>query len=97
MDAKALLPDVKNYLDITWEDDGTDNKLIGILERGKQYLLNIAGYVLTFEEGTKERELLFDYTRYVRSNALDEFQVNYRHELIALRLLGENNDEDEHI
>lgn len=34
----ALLDDVKNYLDITWDDELTNTKLSGIIERGKNFL-----------------------------------------------------------
>ena len=35
---EGLLNDVKNYLDISWEDDNTDSKVTGIIERGMKYL-----------------------------------------------------------
>jgi len=36
----ALMDDVKNYLDITWEmSAGEKEKLSGIIERGKSILL----------------------------------------------------------
>ena len=31
----SLLEELKNYLDITWEDEGTDKKLGGILNRAQ--------------------------------------------------------------
>lgn len=82
----GLLEDVKNYLDITWEDPEGDKKLSGIIARGMQYLNKVAGAELDYMEEDKPRELLFDYCRYVRSNALDEFQTNYLHELLSLQI-----------
>jgi hypothetical protein len=82
----GLLEDVKNYLDITWDDPEGDEKLSGIIARGMQYLNKVAGAELDYMEEDKPRELLFDYCRYVRSNALDEFQINYQHELLALQI-----------
>ena len=38
-----LIDEVKNYLDITYNDEETDRKLSGIVERGKTYLDSIAG------------------------------------------------------
>lgn len=84
-----LLKAVKNYLDITWEDNASDEKLIGIIDRGKKYLNNVAGYELDYSVEDKPRELLFDYCRYVRSNALNEFQTNYLHELLSLQMSQE--------
>lgn len=81
-----LLKDVKNYLNITWEDELEDEKLGGIIARGKKYIDRIAGSEQDYEIEDKPRELLFDYCRYVRSNALEEFSKNYLHELIALQV-----------
>ena len=39
----TLLSDVRNYLDITFEDEETDRKLSGIIERGVDYLDKMAG------------------------------------------------------
>lgn len=85
----ALLDEVKNYLDITWQDSQTDLKLKGIIERGKKYLNRVAGKELDFDAEDKPKELLFDYCRYVRSNALEVFSQNYLHELIALQIDSE--------
>ncbi len=81
-----LLPALRNYLDITWEDAPGDEKLLGIPSRGMDYLNRIAGEELDYGEESQPRALLFDYVRYVRSGALDEFQKNYLHELLALQI-----------
>ncbi len=83
---EGLLEDVKNYLDITWKDCAGDEKLSGIISRGMKYINSVAGAELDYMEEDKPRELLFDYCRYTRSNALDEFQLNYQHELLALQI-----------
>lgn len=85
----GLLADVKNYLDVTWEDDAGDKKLSGIISRGIKYLNKVAGAELDYSVEDKSRELLFDYCRYARSNALDEFQTNYLHELLSLQISEE--------
>lgn len=81
----ALLEAVRNYLDISWTDSAGDEKISGIISRGMKYIDGIAGAAQDYSLEDKPRELLFDYCRYVRSNALDEFQSNYLHELIALQ------------
>jgi tRNA G37 N-methylase TrmD len=95
----GLLEAVRNYLDITWVDNAGDVKLTGIIERGMRYLNNVAGEELDYSEEDKPRELLLDYCRYVRSNALNEFQDHYLPELLSLqnqkevaRYLAENSD-----
>lgn len=82
----GLLAAVKNYLDITWDDPDGDTKLSGIIARGMRYLDKAAGAELDYTIEDKPRELLMDYCRYVRSNALDEFQRNYLHELLSLQI-----------
>jgi len=83
--AKELLSDVRNYLDITWTDPEGDKKLIGIISRGMEYLQRFTSRPLTFLGETSERALLFDYCRYVRAGALDEFAKNYATELLTFR------------
>ncbi len=85
----GLLNAAKNYLDLTWEDADTDTKLTGILERGIAYLNRIAGVEQDYTVEGDAKALLFDYARYVRSNALDEFLTNYLPELLALQMYAE--------
>lgn len=84
-----LLKAARNYLDITWEDQTLDEKLSGIIRRGKGYLDRIAGETLDYAEGTKGRELLFEYVRYARANALQDFGGDFSSELNALHADGE--------
>lgn len=91
---EKLLGEVRNYLDITWEDAATDQKLTGIIQRGISYLQDVAGAVLDFEVEAMPRSLLFDYCRYARSNALEMFSQNYRGELIMLRIARGVQDVD---
>lgn len=81
----GLLEDVKNYLDITWDDEGTDRKLAGIIAGGIRYLDRLAGEALDYTAPEDGRTLLFDYVRYVRDGALDVFEGNYRHLLLAMQ------------
>jgi hypothetical protein len=87
-----LLIAVRNYLDITWIDANGDTKLSGIISRGMKYLDSVAGANLDYTAEDKPRELLLDYCRYVRSNALDEFQTNYLPELLTLQISQEVKD-----
>ncbi len=81
----GVLAAVKNYLDITWTDDAGDTKLSGIIARGMTYIDGVAGSAMDYTIEGKPLELLLDYVRYARSNALDEFQGNYLHELLSLQ------------
>lgn len=88
----ALLDDVKNYLDITWDDADTDTKLTGIIARGKDYIDRVAGASLDYETEGQPKALLYDYCRYARSNALEVFQENYLSELLSLQMYQEVED-----
>lgn len=85
----GLLEAVRSYLDITWVDAAGDEKLSGIIARGIKYIDGIAGAEMDYTIEDKPRELLFEYCLYARSNALDEFQKNYLHELNSLQLTQE--------
>ena len=58
-DAKTeqLLYDVKNYLDITWDDPMGEEKLIGMVKRGMNAIQGKIGECDFYEE-TQERALL---------------------------------------
>lgn len=83
---EGLLEDIKTYLDITWADEPTDKKLTGIIERGIKYIDRIVGTTMNYSAEDKPKELLLDYCRYARSNALEMFQKNYLHELLSLQI-----------
>lgn len=82
----ALIRAARNYLDITWDDPAGDEKLAGILSRGMEYLDGKAGKDQDYDQETNARALLFDYCRYARANALEEFDANFIHDITALRL-----------
>ena len=79
-----MLEELKNYLDITWNDPATDSKVQGILERAKCIINGYAGASLDFKD-LSDKQLLFDCCRYIRSNAFEEFKQNFSAELIMLR------------
>lgn len=82
-----LLKDIKDYLNITWEDERTDKNITGMIKRGMTYLQKVAGVSsLDFTEGDSPRTLLFDYVRYANSQALEMFEVNFQSELLSLNL-----------
>ena len=86
--AVSLIETLKTYLDITWNDPHTNAKLEGILARAQAKLREYAGCTaeeLTFEDGTEEQQLLLDLCRYIYNNASEDFEENYRADLIMLR------------
>lgn len=84
----ALIDDVKTYLDITWTDQHTDAKLTGIISRAQNKLAGYAGCSvsdLDLATESVEKQLFLDLCRYVYNNASEDFENNYKHELIMLR------------
>lgn len=84
--ATALLGDVKDYLNITWQDDKTDSRITGYINRGMKRLQDIAGASLDFTAEDLPRLLLFDYCRYANSQALEVFEKNFESDLLELNL-----------
>lgn len=90
--AVDLLSDVRNYLDITFEDEGTDTKLTGIISRGMNYIDAVASVAQDYKSEGAARALLLDYCRYARNNMLEYFEQNFTPELITLRMGVQVND-----
>ena len=65
-----MLVKLKDYLKITWDNE--DESLNGLIERGKNYLNNIAGRSLDYDEHSIEEGLLLDYCRYGYNHSLQE-------------------------
>lgn len=83
----ALFDDALDYLQITWEDPQLQRKLELGLQRGESLLNEYAGCELDFETPDTPQALLFDYLRYVRSDATEVFEHNFGQDLIRLRAL----------
>lgn len=82
-----VFDDVKLMLDIDEYDNSNDKKLNIIIEDGKQHLRSFNPFLTDedFEKATRARFLLKAYCRYDFSNATEEFDNNYREEILALR------------
>ena len=81
----ALLADVKNYLNITWEDLATDERIRGLIASATADLDDYAGEELDYLSDGLPRTLMMDHVRYARDEALDVFENNYRTQLVRLR------------
>ncbi len=87
--SEELLSESKNFLDITWTDKDTDEKLKGQIRRGIAYITEKTGVSASDFSGEsvndRAQELLFNYLLYSRAGALDQFVQNYAFELNSLR------------
>ncbi|MCC0654697.1 hypothetical protein [Clostridioides sp. ES-S-0001-03] len=89
-DIKNIVEEVKEYLNITWMEE--DAKIEKMVVRGIDYFESeIAGIALDFKDNFN-RELLFNYCRYVRNNALEYFEENFSKELLRLQIKSAANE-----
>lgn len=82
---EGLLADVKNYLNITWDDEATDAKVSGLIASGMVYLDLKYGETADYTADGMPRTLLMEYVRYARDSALDVFESNYQALLLSMR------------
>ena len=80
---EGLLDDVKNYLNITWNDTATDTQISGIIASGMVYLNGKLGGEIDYTADGNPRTLLMEYARYARDSALDVFETNYLNLLLG--------------
>lgn len=92
----VLIETLKTYLDITWNDPHTNAKLEGILARAQNKICAYAGAdSISFADGTAEQQLLLDLCRYVYNNSSEDFEQNYKADLLMLRAKYATIDPDE--
>lgn len=82
-----MLEDLKNYLNITWEDDDIDKKLNNLIEESERSLNRIFGVDIDYSDNLEARELLFNRIRYAYNNALEYFETNFSKEILRISLL----------
>lgn len=79
-----MLFELKNYIGI--ENDDRDITLLLHLNSSERYFRRICGDDFDFDTDEDVKELLFERCRYADANALELFEVNFKSELIALRM-----------
>ena len=80
-----VLEELKNYLDITWDDPKGEKKLLGMIRRGMAAISGKVGEC-DFLGETQEKALLFQLVMYEYSGEQQQFWVNYKSELIGLQV-----------
>nr|DAH20876.1 MAG TPA: head to tail adaptor [Caudoviricetes sp.] len=86
---ELLLDDIKNYLDVTWQDRETDRKLAGLIQEGIAYIDGFLGRPGDYLSPGMARTLLKEYVRYARDGARDVFETNYLSLLLAAGIGGD--------
>lgn len=82
---QGLLADVKNYINITWDDEATDAKISDMIASGMVYLNEKYGEEADYTKDGMPRTLLKEYVRYNRDSALDVFENNYQSLLLGMQ------------
>lgn len=91
------LDNVKNYLNITWNDETTDGKLKGIAARAQSAVGGLVGipdkkFIDLSEnaesdpEGTEEEQLFLDACRYIYNDSFEDFRTNFADTITSLRI-----------
>lgn len=86
---EELILKIKDSLDITFDDEDFDRKIIGVIEDGIFVLRSLFGCkesddINWCEPGLK-RMLLKNYCLYALNNVSEKFNDNYRNEIMQVR------------
>ncbi len=79
------IEEVKIYLNITWEEEETNQTLAAILPRADAMLRMYISSQIDYEENQMVKQLFLDLCRYIYNHASDQFKVDYHDELFSLR------------
>ena len=60
-----MLDEIKNYLNITWEDADIDKKLTSMIEESKKAINGLMGVEIDFDVDLEQKELLKNRIRYL--------------------------------
>ena len=85
MSCEVLLYDIKRALNVTWDDDATDERLRGLIDDGMAYIDDKLGEAGDYLRPGYPRTLLKEYVRYARDEALDVFENNYQSMILAMQ------------
>lgn len=84
---EALLEEVKEFLNFTWDDPGKEKKLKSFILSSNQYLCEVAGEEsIDFTKDYLAKDLLLNRVLYMDSQALDDFASNYNGMLLELKI-----------
>lgn len=79
------IEEVKIYLNITWEEEETNQTLAAILPRADAMLRMYISSQIDYEENQMVKQLFLDLCRYIYNHASEQFKVDYHDELFSLR------------
>lgn len=83
--SSEILSDVKRSLNITWDDEETDRKVLNIICNAVYYINSKLGNQADFTQPGFPRMLLMEYCRYAYNEALDAFETNYMSMILSMQ------------
>ena len=94
---EPLLQDLKDKLNITWDEEETNRRLKTILEDAEATLNYKLGATIDYSENGPEHNLFLNYCMYAWNNCINEFDSNYFNEIMQIRQMYEvlNYNEEE--
>ena len=81
-----FLQEVKRHLNITWNDDETDNKIKDYIKQGVEVLQSDVKTSIDFENDDIARGLLKTFCRYAWNNSEEYFIENNIHYILKLEV-----------
>lgn len=93
---KALCELVKRKCKITWNDEDTDKRVQEIVENADESMRHMLAMKDASEDAFlkpgKTRMLFENYCMYDWNNVLNQFEENYRKEILVVRHMNEVNN-----
>lgn len=86
---KEILSEIKNYLDITWDDEDTDKEVYRIMKNGMARLDSLEGKEIDYTQEGAPKELLYEYCRYARNKMLEYFEKNFQSRILSMVMESE--------
>lgn len=83
-----ILTELKSRLDITWDDEITNTKLLNIIKNSIPKINRIIGKKIedyTAENLEEELELLLNYCMYAWENKTELFKTNYLDDIMSIQ------------
>jgi hypothetical protein len=80
-----LIKSVKRHLNITWDDDDTEEKLLDKMLDAEIALNHILGAETDYSAPGMEHQLFLNYMLYDWNDCINEFETAYRAEIYRIR------------
>lgn len=88
LDENTILQrEIKNYLGITWDDNGTDKKVDETISQGKHKVMKLTNSPNSdFFIESDARRMLFEYCRLAWAGVPEKFDEVYKSDIVGARL-----------